>query len=384
MGALSRIRVRAVGFPGPGSGRDAGIDALKGFAILLVVLGHSLEIADPGLFVPNPSFRHHLGTLVYTFHMPLFIFLSGYVMTGGKVRVGRSFVRLMVPFFTWMLLKFLFTRSDYGRFARYVGDTLWGMANEPLWFLWTLFFCYLLLIAVQYCGKRWRYGEEVGFLIMWLAINFIPSTRLGIPQLQYYFAFFALGYLAAKYKKELSGIKPAAKAFLLAAAPAALLALFFAMYYRLRWVMVPLAFRDLWDNPGVYASRYALGILGIASAFALLAAVKAIKARRLEASFAWLGLATLDLYASHGLLIQLSFGRGWTKVASAFLVAVIGGLALTYLLLRNWRVLSYPCLGKSFKFGPRYRLEFSPGVDARPAPGVVDLSGAPEEPAGDD
>ncbi|MBN1288760.1 MAG: hypothetical protein JXA49_03880, partial [Actinobacteria bacterium] len=54
-----RPGVKAIGFPYYNSGRDLRIDALKAIAILLVVLGHSLEIADPGVFVPNPSLRHH-------------------------------------------------------------------------------------------------------------------------------------------------------------------------------------------------------------------------------------------------------------------------------------------------------------------------------------
>jgi fucose 4-O-acetylase-like acetyltransferase len=368
---LSRLRVKAIAFPGAGSGRDLGIDALKGFAILLVVLGHCFEIADPGLFVPNASFRHHLATFIYTFHMPLFIFLAGYVMSGKTVRVGKSFVRLIVPFFTWMLVRFFIFVPDYGEIGGYVGRGAWRMDNAALWFLWTLFICYLLLIAVQYCGKFWKYGEELGFLVLFLLINLIPVTTLGIPQVQYYFAFFALGYLAAKYKDEIAGLRPAVKTTILAASPVLLLVLFFASYYNLRYVMAPLPLMDILKRPGFFAERFALAVLGILTAYALLAAVKALGARRVEASFGWLGLATLDIYVSHGILIHLSFGQGWTKVASAFLIAMTGGLALTYLLLRNWRALSIPFLGKSYKDGPRYRLKLLP------EPGVVSRSACP-------
>ncbi len=363
---LSRLRVKAIGLPGAGSGRDLGIDALKGFAILLVVLGHCFEIADPGLFVPNASFRHHLATFIYTFHMPLFIFLAGYVMSGKTVRVGRSFVRLIVPFFTWMLVRFFIFVPNYGEISRYVGGGVWRMDNAALWFLWTLFFCYLLLIAVQYGGKFWKYGEELGFLVLFVLVNLIPATTLGIPQVQYYFAFFSLGYLAAKYKDEIAGLNPAVKTTILAASPVLLLVLFFASYYSLRYVMAPLPLREILKAPGLFVERFVLAILGILTAYALLAAVKALGARRVEASFGWLGLATLDIYVSHGILIQWSFGQGWARVASAFLIAMIGGLALTYLLLRNWRVLSIPFLGKSYKDGPRYRLQLLPERGAVP------------------
>lgn len=51
------------------------IDAAKGFAMLLVMIGH----------VPGPS---SVKTWIYTFHMPLFFFLSGYVF---KIRDGENF-----------------------------------------------------------------------------------------------------------------------------------------------------------------------------------------------------------------------------------------------------------------------------------------------------
>jgi len=51
----------------PGRTRLSFIDAAKGIGILLVVLGHS-----PGL----PLFGV---VLIYSFHMPLFFFISGFV-----------------------------------------------------------------------------------------------------------------------------------------------------------------------------------------------------------------------------------------------------------------------------------------------------------------
>jgi fucose 4-O-acetylase-like acetyltransferase len=54
------------------SGRYGHIDALKGAGILLVVFGHLIE---------KPSAQSILLQMVYTgiysFHMPLFVFLSG-------------------------------------------------------------------------------------------------------------------------------------------------------------------------------------------------------------------------------------------------------------------------------------------------------------------
>ena len=63
------------------------IDQLKGFAILLVVAGHVLEFC---LYKNKTSFLHDI---IYSFHMPLFAFLSGLVFSSlSEARtVGKNF-----------------------------------------------------------------------------------------------------------------------------------------------------------------------------------------------------------------------------------------------------------------------------------------------------
>lgn len=56
------------------------IDFLKGYAIILVVIGHIIvTIADPENYNTNPLFL-----FCYSFHMPLFMFLSGYTVARTK------------------------------------------------------------------------------------------------------------------------------------------------------------------------------------------------------------------------------------------------------------------------------------------------------------
>lgn len=53
--------------------RSTSVDLLKGYAIILVVLGHALQY-NINNFDNNIVFR-----IIYSFHMPLFMFASGYV-----------------------------------------------------------------------------------------------------------------------------------------------------------------------------------------------------------------------------------------------------------------------------------------------------------------
>ena len=55
------------------------IDQLKGFAIFLVVTGHVLEYC---LVSTDSGYESVWHKLIYSFHMPLFAFLSGLFMKG--------------------------------------------------------------------------------------------------------------------------------------------------------------------------------------------------------------------------------------------------------------------------------------------------------------
>lgn len=66
--------------------RNTTIDILKGIAIILVVYGHVIQRSMSPYEIDahlNPVFK-----LIYTFHMPLFFFLSGYAMVFSLNRRG--------------------------------------------------------------------------------------------------------------------------------------------------------------------------------------------------------------------------------------------------------------------------------------------------------
>ncbi|PRR81750.1 Acyltransferase family protein [Clostridium vincentii] len=53
--------------------RDKKIDVIKGIAIILVIIGHSIQVSKgstymTGLFYENPVF-----SIIYSFHMPLLV-----------------------------------------------------------------------------------------------------------------------------------------------------------------------------------------------------------------------------------------------------------------------------------------------------------------------
>jgi len=124
---------------------------VKGFAIILVVLGH---IASP------------FSSIIYSFHMPLFFIISGFFLNPVnefKSEIIKSIKRLFKPFFIYLTLGFLieflkrfYLDREQLNFKDFIGaliymdyDRLIGTYAFVLWFLPALFigktFVYLIL-----------------------------------------------------------------------------------------------------------------------------------------------------------------------------------------------------------------------------------------------
>lgn len=130
--------------------RLQSIDFLKGIAILLVILGHSVQV------LTIKPFDDYLFNFIYSFHMPLFMFLSGFVSYKNEVNLSeviKRFYQLIIPFFVWPLFSCLLLK---GNFDIAIWKDIVEQPDKGLWFFWTLFFIssfYTLVIyAVNHAG----------------------------------------------------------------------------------------------------------------------------------------------------------------------------------------------------------------------------------------
>lgn len=120
------------------------VDSAKGIAIFLVVWGHMTY------FLPN-----EIRTIIYSFHMPLFFFLSGLFLkkeNSIKLLVRKRFSSLLKPYFLYAILLLLVEYFFYLYYPPfYAPVSLKGMLTATftnLWFLPSLFFSLIISFLI--------------------------------------------------------------------------------------------------------------------------------------------------------------------------------------------------------------------------------------------
>jgi acyltransferase len=191
------------------------VDHARAFGICLVVLGHTAGLPD---FITQ---------LIYSFHMPLFFFISGYLLKDSYLSLPSSgFLRrlwkkLLVPYICFWAISYLywlvthnlvFDPTKYAGlsftdlFAGFLfgtGDTdhTLYIINVDLWF----FTCLFSTALIYYILRRWLKGVSLLFAIVLLG-GFAPLLPhiLGF-RLPWNFdlagaalVFFGLGHLLQK------------------------------------------------------------------------------------------------------------------------------------------------------------------------------------------
>lgn len=185
------------------------IDTLKGMSILLVVFGHALqETSIPTLTMLNKY--------IYSFHMPLFFFISGLNFRKIKYQNFLSLVKnksraLLLPYVTFYILSLpivLYGISqgvwnvDYSNLivgffiAKNIGNYM--IANPPLWYLPCLFVAFLIYYFVNHNFSNISLRVFV-FIILFFAGVHIPFfLPWSLDTAMVASCFIAIGY---HYKK---------------------------------------------------------------------------------------------------------------------------------------------------------------------------------------
>ena len=132
------------------------IDILKAFTIYLVLWGHAIMHFQPDYK------ESYIFQVIYAFHMPLFMMLSGYfAISSMKMEIvpfiKKKFRQLLLPCISWGVLCWIFISSGliHGEFHLELRKLFTGWLGliDNFWFLKSCFICYFLAWLCWHCGK---------------------------------------------------------------------------------------------------------------------------------------------------------------------------------------------------------------------------------------
>lgn len=201
--------------------RLAMLDIARMVCIILVVIGHY----DPA---DAPTHYSNMRMVIYTFHMPVFLFISGYLyIVTRKSETFTAFItkkikRLAIPYLvtsviiiTIKLLTQGAARVDHPVTAMsYLRMFYLPEAGYFLWFIWTLLLAFIVVFFFK--SKKAR----LALFGITLVISFLPSVGIDVfclRQSQEMIVYFMTGVVIADYAPRLfnAGIAPTAILLLL-------------------------------------------------------------------------------------------------------------------------------------------------------------------------
>mgnify|MGYP000888398780 FL=1 len=165
------------------------IDNLKGLMIVFVVIGHFFDIWAGKYF--NIRFIY---TFIYLFHMPCFVFISGYLTKDPEKSRGNAFEKLLVPYIVmsilWKTYCTIFSIVLHGYSSKLLSFSILNPAYG-LWYLQALFIWRYFLKDIL----RIKYALWVSISLSLLVgtVNEF-GTVLSMSRVIVYLPFFLAGY----------------------------------------------------------------------------------------------------------------------------------------------------------------------------------------------
>lgn len=199
------------------SSRLIEIEVAKGLAIALVVIGH---ISWEGLSEGNEWYKS-LHYIIYKFHMPFFMFISGFTMyysynnppdISGYLEYVLTRIKRLAPGFIIFGVAIFLSKSFLSLFihidnlphgpADFVNIFLKPMQSSArsLWYIYVLLEFYIVFPIFIFLVR----GNFILLIISSLMLRLLPATHYFCIDLFFEYAFFfSLGIVAVRYYESL-------------------------------------------------------------------------------------------------------------------------------------------------------------------------------------
>ncbi|NGN65746.1 acyltransferase family protein [Streptomyces sp. A7024] len=170
---------------GKGQGRDPFLDNAKYLTIILVVLGHTWAPMVHGSRTTAAAYM-----LLYSFHMPAFIIVSGYLsrtFTGSPRQLQRLVTGVLVPYVVLQTALTLFMRviDNPEREFRY---------QDPGFALWFLVALFLWRLTTPLWNRlRWPVPVTLAIAVAASVTPTMSDSSLNLMRVAQFLPFFVLG-----------------------------------------------------------------------------------------------------------------------------------------------------------------------------------------------
>lgn len=188
--------------------RNNFIDIIKGVAIFLMLWGHCIQYCLAGSeidFFENTVFK-----IIYSFHMPLFMLVSGYLFFYSfskrdlKALLIHKTQSLLQPIIFCSIFNFFATTVLFSILEGSIAPAFnvrWLGTLSSLWFLWSVLAASLATAII--CKKCHNISLQILLFFATIPIIAIfPNRDMNI----YMYPYFVLGFYFAKYKDKLPNI----------------------------------------------------------------------------------------------------------------------------------------------------------------------------------
>ncbi|NUW30139.1 acyltransferase family protein [Nonomuraea sp. SMC257] len=291
--------------------RDPYLDNVKFLLIALVPIGHALV---PTLDADSSRAAY---IFIYTFHMPLFVIISGYLSRNfwnSNAKTNKLVDTFVVPY--------VIVEVGYAALRTALGQK-WSLTIiDPAWLNWYLLALLFWRLSTP-VWKRMKYPVPVAIAIYLFAGYSQISGDFSMDRFFGLMPFFVIGLIMQPEHFDLLNRRWIKIVSLVVLASAAAVAVYIAPKATLKPFYFKHSYQDMdlswWMGLGV---RTGLLVCSLAVCFAVLALVP-----RGETWYSDLGTRTLYCYLLHGIPVLIAKEKGWLELP--WLHGPLGVLAIS-------------------------------------------------------
>lgn len=305
--------------------RNKIIDILRGIATISVLLGHAIQ---RGLV--NGYERNFIFKLIYSFHMPLFVILSGYTLNMYTEKYNfkfliKKFRRLIIPTIIWSYIIF-FVRNfklvgikPFIHFPESFLEYTKLLILHPdyvIWFLCIIFYGMVIICFLKNMCKESSVAFVSCGVMLTIVLHMLPdkiSNYFAINSFKIYFPIFLLGYIGVDYKEML--LKYKNQALIVAI-------ILYLVLFKIYNIMI-----------GSVFVFYTISIAAITILYYISRKIE--KSEILTKILSFFGKYSLQIYLLQCICLNIGFGSGVFRIITIYISATVISSILAYITTKN-------------------------------------------------